>query len=161
MTDHEEKIAMAFLEGLASSGGYELRPVAYDTINRVKLLELTLGSGDKEAWMALDEDRRLDEIHAYLFIQSAPLQEGAAVIRAFRTRKRNDGIEDAFEWLMVNHVDPFLSRLSPSAKADLAEQLTSFDAIEAARVVAVPPLAGGRSEPPDPNSESQGGSPRA
>ena len=134
----------------ASVQADKLRPPGYLTLETVGLLELSLARG-KEQFMALEEAGRLDEIHAYLFIQAAPLALVSRSVRAFRHALKTQSRSEAFEDFVCTAVEPFLATLTPDIQGELAEQLGQLDEIEAARVDASPP-PGGKRERPDPNS---------
>src|ERR1051325_3903490 len=148
----EEKNALAFLDYVAGSSGYKLRPASYYTIETMKLLELALIAG-KAAWMALDPDAMRDEVHTYLFIQAAPAPRVSRAVRTYRRWRREKAREEIWEEWMCLFVEPFLADLTPEVRAEFEEQLETLDEIDAARVSADPP-AGGRRERPDPNSLS-------
>lgn len=133
-----EKNSLAFLDHLAGVGGYTLRPPGYLTLEQVGLLELRLVRG-KDEYEALSASEKLDEIHAYLFVQAAPLPTVSRAVRSFRKARAALPRDEAFEEFMVNHVEPFLATLTPDIKAELKEQLGQLDEIEAARVDAEPP----------------------
>lgn len=155
----EEKNSLAFLDYLAGAGGYQLRPPSYYTLETMHLLELALIAG-KEAWAALDPDAQRDEIHAYLFIQAAPLPAVARAVRAFRKARRTQPRPELWEDWVCEHLEPFLATLAPEHKAALEDQLEALDEIDAARVSASPP-PGGKSERTDPNCSSPAPSPGA
>ncbi len=145
----EEKNSLAMLDHLAGMGGYQLRPPSYYTVENVRLLELCFG--DKERLKELPAAALQDELHAYLFIQAAPLPAVARAVRGYRAARAKMEREAAFTDFICDHVEPFLATLTPDIRAELAEQLTGFDEIEAARVDASPP-PGGKTERHDPNS---------
>lgn len=147
----EEKNALAFLDHLAREGGYKLRPPGYQTAINLQLLESRFLTGG-EVWKALSADEQRDELHAYVFIQAAPLPLVARAVRKFRRDRATHPREDLWEDFVCEVIEPFLAELAPEDRAEIEQQLGSLDEIEAARVIATPPSGGKNTERPDPNS---------
>jgi hypothetical protein len=159
----ESKNALAFLDSIVSAGGFQLRQPGYFTVNAMRTLDMKLGKG-KDACAELSAAAMSEQVHAFLFIQAAPLESVSRGIRFYErlVSPRNDAAplspEDAWDEFTIKFVDPFLAQIPPEGIAAAYEQLGTLDEADAAVVDAAPP-ADQRRERPDPNSSSQGGSP--
>ena len=159
----ESKNALAFLDSIVSAGGFPLRPPGYFTVNAMRTLDMRLGKG-KDACADLSASAMSEQVHAFLFIQAAPLEAVSRGIRFYErlVSPRGDAAplspDDAWDEFMIKFVDPFLAQIPPEGIAAAYEQLGTLDEADAAVVDASPP-AEQRRERPDPNSSSQGGSP--
>lgn len=155
----ESKNALAFLDSIVTAGGFPLRPPGYFTINALRTLDMKLGKG-----VVLGESEMKEQVHAFLFIQAAPLDSVSRGIRFYERliSPRGDATplspEDAWDEFMIKFVDPFLAQIPPDGISAAYEQLGTLEEADAAVVDAVPPADAGR-ERQDPNSLSQGGSP--
>lgn len=159
----ESKNALSFLDTIVTAGGFTLRPPGYFTVNALRTLDMSLGKG-KDACAVLTESQMREQIHAFLFIQAAPLDQVSRAIRAYDRLISPRGDEaplspaDAWDEFMIGFVDPFLAQIPPDGISAAYEMLATLDEADAAVVDAKPPADQGR-ERPDPNSLSQGGSP--
>ena len=162
-TTRESKNALAFLDSIVTAGGFQLRPPGYFTVNALRTLDMKLGKG-KDVCDNLGEFAMKEQVHAFLFIQAAPLDSVSRGIRFYErlVSPRGDTApltpDDAWDEFMITFVDPFLAQIPPEGIAAAYEQLGTLDEADAAVVDAAPPHDQGR-ERPDPNSLSQGGSP--
>jgi len=162
-TPRESKNALAFLDLIVTAGGFQLRPAGYFTVNCLRALDMKLGKG-KEVCGELSPSAMTEQVHAFLFIQAAPLETVSRGIRFYDrlVSPRNEepplSPEDAWDEFMIKFVDPFLAQIPPEGIAAAYEQLGTLDEADAAVVDAAPPADQGR-ERPDPKSLSQGGSP--
>jgi len=163
MNNRESKNALAFLDSIVTAGGFSLRPPGYFTVNALRTLDMKLGKG-KDVCATLSESAMKEQVHAFLFIQAAPLDTVSRAIRFYDrlVSPRGDAVplspDDAWDEFMIKFVDPFLAQIPPEGIAAAYEQLGTLDEADAAVVDAKPPADAGR-ERPDPNSLSQGGSP--
>lgn len=159
----ETKNALSFLDTMVTAGGFGLRPPGYFTVNALRTLDMKLGKG-RDACAELTPSAMTEQVHAFLFIQAAPLDSVSRGIRYYERliNPRGDTAplapEDAWDEFMIKFVDPFLAQIPPEGIAAAYEQLGTLDEADAAVVDAAPPADQGR-ERPDPNSLSQGGSP--
>jgi hypothetical protein len=143
-SDRARKNGLSFLETLVSPGGFTIRPLGYLTVVNIQLLGLQFGTADKSAPVPMDH------VHAFLFIQAAPLTRVSRAIRAHSKLLATTPPEEAFEEFLVTHVEPWLAEIPPDGIAAAFEQLSQLDEIDAAAIVASPP-PGQKSDPPDPN----------
>lgn len=154
----EEKNALAFLDYLVPDGkGYKLRPISLHTLQTMQTLEMAMIAGNIKE---LDPEAVRDELNAYAFIQVAPVPRVARAARAYRKLRREKPREECWEDWLCDYVEPFIADLSPQDRAELEYQLETFDEVDAAQVVAMPPRSG-KTERHDPNSLSPAQSPGA
>jgi hypothetical protein len=148
--DRATQNALSFVDTILAAGGFRLRPLSYALINHLRLLEMQLGAG-KEAMDALTGEQKLDQIHAFLYIQAGPLPEVARAVRAY-VKARSSGTDQATAWedWLINHVDPFLTQIPPDGIAAAMEQIEQLGEVDAAIVTAEPP-AHHKPERQDPN----------
>lgn len=155
--ERSRKNALAFLETLVSPGSFTIRPIGYLTISNIQLLGLNFGGGKKgndgePLPLTPAEQRRQRRqrrhVHAFLFLQAAPLPEVSRAIRAHeKLLDAETPAEDAFDAFMAGHVDPWLAVIPPEGIAAAYEQLAQLDEIDAAVVTAAPPDAQKKSGP--------------
>jgi len=159
----ESKNALAFLDSIVTAGGFQLRPPGYFTVNALRTLDMKLGKG-KDVCADLSETAMKEQVHAFLFIQAAPLDSVSRGIRFYDrlVEPRGDAAplspDEAWDEFMIKFVDPFLAQIPPEGIAAAYEQLGTLDEADAAVVDAIPP-PDQRRDRPDPNSSSRGGSP--
>jgi len=159
----ESKNALAFLDSIVTAGGFQLRPPGYFTVNALRTLDMKLGKG-KDVCADLSETAMKEQVHAFLFIQAAPLDSVSRGIRFYDrlVEPRGDAAplspDEAWDEFMIKFVDPFLAQIPPEGIAAAYEQLGTLDEADAAVVDAIPPTDQ-RRDRPDPNSSSRGGSP--
>ena len=146
--DRQRKNALAFLENLVTPGGFEIRPLGYLTVLQIKLLGLRFGAEKKDD--AEPGSVPMDPVHAFLFIQAAPLPRVTRAVRAHSKWLKTMSPEDALEEFLVEYVEPWLAEIPPEGIEAAFEQLSQLDEIDAAAITAEPP-PGSKAEPPDPN----------
>lgn len=140
MDERSRKNALAFLDTLVTPGGFHFRPFSYGTLNNLRLLGMSLGQG-KEAVAKLTPAQQRDEMHAYLFLQAAPLPIVAAAVRS-HSAALGDGAAQpaqAFEKFMVTHVEPWLAEIPAEGIEAAFAQLAELGETGAAIVAADPP----------------------
>jgi hypothetical protein len=151
MNPRDRSNALAFLDQLVSPGGFKFRPFSYGTINNMRLLGMALGRG-KAAVEALTGQQKADQIHAFLFIQAAPLPVVSAAVRKHSGYLGEEGAtaESAFEKFMIEHVEPWLSEIPPEGIAAASTQLEQLGELAAAVVEAKPEQGQKKSGDPSP-----------
>lgn len=154
MSNREQKNALSFLDSLVSAGGFSLRTPGYFTVNALRTLDMKLGKG-KSVCETLSENELKDQVHAFLFIQAAPLESVSRAIRSYEglVHPKGDAVAlspaAAWEEFLIRFVDPFLAEIPPEGIAAAYEQIETLDEADAAMVDAVPP-ADQTKDRPDP-----------
>jgi hypothetical protein len=147
--ERSQKNSLAFSETTATPAGFKMRPVGYKTLSWMRLLELTLGEGEA-AMAALSQSQKMDQLHAFLFIQSAPIDMVHRAVRSYVKRRAGQPANAALSAIALEFFHPWLADLPPDALDLAGEQLGEMDEITAAVVDAKPPKDH-KPERPDPN----------
>lgn len=146
------KNALAFLQTLVTPGGFQIRELGYQTIANIQLLGLEFSQPADAAGKPLEltppqKRVRRDSVHAYLFIQAAPLVDVARAIRAHSKLLDTMPPAEALDEFMVTVVEPWLATIPPDGITAAYEQLAQLDEIDAAVVKATPADAQKKSGP--------------
>lgn len=141
MSTREQKLEDAFLEGGLTVPGLTMRPFSVGTLNACKRMKLTMfiaeekSAGEPE----LSPDDALDQLTAFAWLQSAPLNEVLAAVRADKWREA---------------VELFAFSLSAETLAALSSEIQRISAqsnAAAVEVIAKPAEKDGEKDAP-PNS---------
>jgi hypothetical protein len=151
MTPEErtQKNALSFLDTVLSAGNFKPPPALLSSSSIIfRLLEMKLGTG--EAMEPSPSMQKLDQVHAFLFIQAAPAPRCRPRRARVRQAREGEGQAAAWEDWLINHVDPFLTQIPPEGIAAAMEQIEQLGEVDAAIVTAEPP-AHHKPERQDPN----------
>jgi len=151
MTPRHRKNALSFLDAVAhAKGAPRLGPIGYLQLSNMQLLGLKIGGG-QQAIATLTPLQQRDQIHAFMWLQIAPLDQVSRGIRQHERLRTELGDDDAaFVEFMVQVVEPWLADVPVEAIEQAMAQLDTLDEIDAASVVARPP-ADATPEAADPN----------
>ena len=107
-----------------------------------------LGDGEA-ATAALTQSQKMDQMHAFLFIQSAPIPDVHRAVRAYVKCRAEKPAVDALSEIALAFFHPWLAELPDDAFDLAAQQIDEMGEISAAVVDAKPPKDQKR-ERPDP-----------
>ena len=115
----QEKLSNAFIEGDKVIAGHRLRPFTFGTAKLAKKMGLTMFTGEDDD---LSEEEMLDQLAAFVWMQSQPVDEVVDAVRS--------GQHEYF-------IDIFAMDLPISSAADFMEEINSVHGMVAEAAVDV------------------------